>query len=327
MPNIDLHAHVVVPEVTTAGGPESWRATIEERAEGQVVHCGPLSAGPLPRECSDWPRIVEEMDRARVDVAAVSPVTLLLHYGRLPQEGLAAARLQNDGLARAARDYPGRFAPLGTLPMQDTDPALRELERLDEELGLSGVELGTNVAGAYLGERRFWPVYAEIERRGLCIFIHPVAPLGREKMARFELVNAVGFPLETTLTVAHMILSGVFDAHPRLKVVLPHGGGSLPYLRGRLEKVHRQRPPAREGTATPPSQALGRLYFDTIVHSSEVLRGLIDWAGPERIVLGSDYPFDMGYEDPAAFVEALGLPPTDTERICGGNARSLLKLA
>lgn len=321
---MDFHAHVVPPEMTDRHGDESWRASLIDSPEGRLVAVGGQRVGPIGRECSDWTGILEEMDARRIDVLVASPHTLLLHYDRPLQEALQAARVHNDAFARAQSEQPDRLRPLGTLPMQDPDLALGELERLDDDLGLAGVELGTNVGGTYLGDRRFWPVYAELERRGLCVFVHPVSPVGHERMADFELVTAVGFPLETTLAASHMILSGVLERFPGLKIVLPHGGGALPYLRGRLVHTHAVKAGARSATTASPSDALRALYFDSLLHSRQALRALVDWMGADRVVLGSDYPFEMGYQDPIRVIEDLSLSALETDRILGGNALELL---
>jgi len=203
------------------------------------------------------------------------------------------------------------------------DPA--QLVELMRDGRLAGVELPASVDGDYLGHDRFADFWAAAEDTGALVFLHPttrgfdVAALGD-----FYLWNTVGNPLETTVTAAHLVMAGVLERHPRLKILLAHGGGAVLALRGRLRHSHTFQPDARSGLGESPVDSIRRFYFDTVTHDEELLRALVVFAGADRVLLGSDYPFDMGLERPAEPVRALGLDAADEARVLGGNALRLL---
>jgi aminocarboxymuconate-semialdehyde decarboxylase len=185
---------------------------------------------------------------------------------------------------------------------------------------IGGVEIPAAPDGVYLGDERFREFWAAAEEAGALVFVHPGSRgFGLPVMEEHYLWNTVGNPLETTVSAAYMLSAGVLDAHPRLNVLLAHGGGVLPALRGRLAREQEIHPPGRDVRS-----ALGRFLVDTVVHDIEVLRGLVEFFGADRVLLGSDYPFDMGTEHPAEIVRALGLPPDEEALILGGNALRLL---
>lgn len=195
------------------------------------------------------------------------------------------------------------------------------------ESRLCGVEIAASVRGAYLGDDRFRPFWAAAEATGALVFIHPTtrgfdAPVFND----YYLWNTIGNPLETTIAAAHLIMAGVMEAHPRLKVLLAHGGGAVLSLRGRLRHAHAFQLQAKSRLKESPDESLKRFYFDTITHDVDVLRALLDYAGFDRLLLGSDYPFDMGVERPAEIVRALHLPADGEAKILGGNAARLLNL-
>ena len=238
----------------------------------------------------------------------------------------AAARIQNDALSELVRTYPERIAALGTVPLQNPALAVRELERLMAEGNLSGIELAASVRGAYLGDERFELFWDAVERTGALVFIHPTTRgFDAEAFREYYLWNTVGNPLETTVTAAHMVMAGVMERHPGLRVLLGHGGGAILALRGRLRHAHGFQPQARARLSESPDDSLRRFYFDSLTHDPELLRALVEFAGAERVLLGSDYPFDMGDERAADGVRAAGLGPEAEEAILGGNAARLLE--
>jgi len=256
------------------------------------------------REFVDVGRILEEQDRAGVDVVVLCPWVDLC--------GVEVER-QNEALAALAGE---RVLVLGTV-----DPGRPEqLVELMRDGRLRGVEIPAVPNGAYLGDPRLREFWAAAEETGALVFVHPSSRgFALPVMDEHYLWNTVGNPLETTVSAAHLLGSGVLDEHPRLRVLLAHGGGALPALRGRLAREQEIHPPARDVRA-----ALRRLLVDTVVHDVDVLRGLVEHFGPESVLLGSDYPFDMGSERPAEIVRALRLPPEDESAILGGNALRLL---
>lgn len=294
-PVVDAHAHAIVPGL---GAEVAW----DER--GQVVRHGGREIRSALREFSDLPRILEEQDRAGVDVVVLCPWVNLC--------GVEVER-QNEALAALAGD---RVAVLGTV-----DPTRPEqLVELMRDGRLAGIELPAAPGGAYLGDARFRDLWAAAEETGSLVFVHPSSRgFALEVMEEHYLWNTAGNPVETAVTAAHMLGAGVLDEHPRLNVLLAHGGGVLPALRGRLAHEQTVHPPGRDVRA-----ALRRFLVDTVVHDADVLRGLVEFFGAEHVLLGSDYPFDMGTERPAEIVCALGLPPEDEAAILGGNALRLL---
>jgi aminocarboxymuconate-semialdehyde decarboxylase len=297
---VDAHAHVIVPGL---GAEVAWE-------DGkQVVRFAGREMRAAVREFVDLGRILEEQDRAGVDTVVLCPWVTLL--GREPER-------QNEALAELAG---GRVAVLGTV-----DPGRPEtLAELTADGRLAGVELPASVDGDYLGHERFRDFWAAAEEAQALVFIHPTTRgFDLPVFEDYYLWNTVGNPMETTVTAAHMVMAGVLEAHPRLRVVLAHGGGAVLALRGRLRHAHSFQPQARARLGEAPEASLRRFYYDTVTHDETLLRALLDFAGADRVLLGSDYPFDMGLERPAEPVRALGLAPEDEAAILGGNALRLL---
>jgi aminocarboxymuconate-semialdehyde decarboxylase len=214
-----------------------------------------------------------------------------------------------------------RVAALGTVDLERPE----ELVELMGDGRLAGVEVAASFDGDYLGAERFDDFWAAAEETRALIFIHPTTRgFDQPVFDDYYLWNAVGNPLETTVTAAHMVMAGVLERHPGLLVLLAHGGGALPALRGRLRHAHSFQPQARSRLGESPDDSLRRFYFDTVTHDESVLRELVALAGADRVLCGSDYPFDMGVEHPAEIVRALGLAPDEEQAILGGNALRLL---
>ena len=292
---VDVHAHVIVPGL---GAEVAW----DER--GQVVRYGGREVRAALREFSDLGRILEEQDRAGVDVVVLAPWVNLC--------GVEVER-QNEALAGMVGE---RVAALGTVDVERPE----QLVDLMRDGRLSGVEIPAAPGGDYLGHERFRDFWAAAEETRALVFVHPsTRGFGLPVLEEHYLWNTVGNPVETTVTAAHMVGAGVMDDFPDLRVLLAHGGGVLPSLRGRLAHEQTVHPPGRDVLG-----AIRRFHVDTVVHDAEVLRGLVDFFGAERVLLGSDYPFDMGVERPAEIVRALGLPAQQEAAILGGNALRLL---
>ncbi|HLF27753.1 MAG TPA: amidohydrolase family protein [Anaerolineae bacterium] len=326
MISVDAHAHLIVPEILREAAPaETWRPHITWQNGRQFVEYAGKRISSATREFTQPDAILAEMDEAGVDVVLLCPWVSLVRYDAPPAESLAACRIQNDALAALAAKHPGRIAGLGLVPLQDVPLAVAELERAIG-IGLRGVEIGTHVNGVYPGDARFRPFWEACQSLDAFVFVHPVEGGGRAELRDYYLWNVIGNPLETSIAAGHLILSGVMESYPRLKILLAHGGGALPYLRGRLDRGFEVRLEINTAIAQPPSAYLKRFYFDTITHDPAVLRGLVEFAGADHVLLGSDYPFDMGSEHPIDVVRALGLPATDEAKILGGNALRLLGL-
>jgi aminocarboxymuconate-semialdehyde decarboxylase len=321
---VDTHSHIIVPEMLTDRVPERWRPSLS-RADGRaLVTFRGAPVRSITREFCDVTAMLDQAAAQGVDHLLLSPWIMLIPVDAAPDEALRVCRVQNEGLARAAQD--ARVSALAALPLQDAALAARELEQVMQVPGIKGAEIPSSVGGTYLGDPAFAPFWAAAEATGALIFIHPTTRgLGIPALDQHYLWNSVGNPLETTITAAHLAATGVLERHPGLKILLAHGGGALPALRGRLRRAHAVRAEARSGAPGGPGESLRRLWFDSLTHDAGVLAGLVAWAGADRVVLGSDRPFDMGADDPVAGVRDLRLG-TDEELILGGNAARLLGL-
>jgi len=324
---IDIHAHFFpqawLDLLATDGRAEG--ADCIRTPEGVIVQAAGSRNGPLPSRFTNIEERVAEMDAQGVAIQALS-LTSPMCYWASPPLAERLARAYNDGAAEAHARYPNRLLGLITLPLPDVDRSLRELERARALPGMRGVYLGTHIVGADLSDPRFLPVFQAIEAAKLPIFLHPLFTLGGPRLAPYYLSNLLGNPFETAVAAAHLIFGGVLDRCPTLEVSLPHAGGALPILIGRLDRGHAVRKEVRH-LERPPSAYLQRFTYDTISHSPEILRWLVSFLGAERIVLGSDYCFDMGYEQPVAKLDALNLSERERALILGGTASRLLGLA
>ena len=323
---IDTHAHIIVPEITRDFAPgEEWRPRVFYEGHQQVVEYKSKQIKSAIRPFVQIEQILEEQEKAGVARTILCPWVTLLRYEVDPPEGLRTSHIQNRSLASLSQKYPDRVYGLGTVPFQDPELAARELETLMKETGLYGVEVAASVRGVYLGDDRFRPFWAAAEENGALVFIHPTTR-GFESPVfnQYYLWNTVGNPLETTITAAHMIMAGIMEAHPKLKVLLAHGGGSILALRGRLDHAYSFQPLARARLEGPPSESLKKFYFDTITHDEELLRQLVNFAGADHVLVGSDYPFDMGVEKPGETVRKLNLSPDEESKILSLNALRLI---
>jgi aminocarboxymuconate-semialdehyde decarboxylase len=268
---------------------------------------------------------INAMDARGIDVHAISLTTPMVYWASAPL-GLALSQAFNDAASAAHRRHPQRLVGLAMVPMQAPDLAVRELERASKLPGIKGMYLATNVNGEELDERKFWEVYAKCEELGWAIFLHPVDTIGLERTKKYYLKNLCGNPYDTGIAVAHLIFGGVMDRFPKLEVNLPHAGGTFPWLIGRWDHGAKVRPELKH-MKEPPSSYLRRFTYDTIGHDDRINANLVRLVGADRVTLGSDYCFDMGLDDPMATVNRIaGVSAEDKERICGGNARKLLRL-
>lgn len=326
---VDIHAHMLVPEIMADRGPEAWRPVMVPHASGgYLIRSNTFVNGPAFKRIIEADLIEKTVLGYGIDLTVLSTPPYAFYYELPPAEGERASIIQNNGLARAVSDHPLHLAGLGTLPMQDVTRAIQELKRVMTELNLSGVELSSNVNGEDLGSEKYRPFWEAAEALGAVVFVHPSfsQQLGTERMGGYYLKNLLGNPFETTVFAAHMIFSGMMADFPRLKIVLAHAGGVLPYLRGRLEHGYEVRDEPKKHISQPPSTYLAMFHYDIITHYIPTLRYLIDLVGADHVLLGTDYPFDMGYDDPIAVVDQVpGLSPAERDLICGGNALKLLQ--
>ena len=272
---------------------------------------------------------LKDMDRMGIDIQAVCPAPNQCIYWSEPDFGRELARMANERLAEIVATWPERFVAMGTVPLQNADLAVAELEHCVQKLGMRGVEILPNVNGKdltdpSLGLEKF---FAKAQELDIVIFMHPLGYTQGERLLDHYFNNVIGNPLETTVAASHLIFDGVMDRNPKLKVVLPHAGGYLAHYWARMDHAHRARSDCRTIIRKAPSSYLKKFYFDTITFDTEMLRHLIDKYGPSHVVLGTDYPFDMGMENPVKFIESVPrLARADKDRIMGGNAARLLKI-
>jgi aminocarboxymuconate-semialdehyde decarboxylase len=326
---IDLHTHILpptLPDLARSTGYGGWIS---------LEHTGPGCArmtidGKFFREvqanCWDPAARLADCDRHGVTMQVLSTVPVMFSYWAQPAHGHDLARVLNEHVAEVVRAHPRRFAGLGTLPLQSPALAVRELERCVRELGLRGVEIGTHVNGLNLDAPELREVFEAAVEHDAAVFVHPWDMLARERMPRYWLPWLVGMPAETALAICSLVLGGVLERLPTLRICFAHGGGAFPWTLGRIDHAYRVRPDlcAVAATCCPRSQ-LPRLYFDSLVHDARALRYLIDVAGVERIALGTDYPFPLGEEEPGRLIESLeGLTAQQRERLLAGTALEFL---
>ena len=272
---------------------------------------------------------LKDMDRMGIDVQAVSPAPQQTYYWTEPGFGAELSRSINDRLAEIVAKWPDRFVGLGTVPLQNVELAVIELERCVKQLGLRGVEINPNVAGKeltdpHLNLDRFFAKARELD---IVIFMHPIGFTQGERLMDHYFNNVIGNPLDTTLGTSRLIFDGVMERHPGLKVVLPHAGGFLAHYWARMDHAWRARADCRTVIKKAPSSYLKKFYFYTIAFDPEMLRNLIDKFGANQVVLGTDYPFDMGEEDPVGLINSVPrLSAAEKQNIMGSNAARLLKI-
>ena len=327
---IDIHCHFLSVKaeamVAGAGLTMDWQPR-HQFANDHTRRVNREQAERTRVQFTDIATRLADMDLMGIDIQAISPSPAQTFYGVPADLGIATARAINDDIAEICGRHPDRFVGLGTVPFQAPEPAVAELDRLHNSLGLRGIEIATNVAGADLSEARFRPIFARAEELGLLLFMHPT---GFPEAGRFRdhyFTNIIGNPLDTTVAVHHLIFGGVLQDHPNLKLVLSHGGGYLPAYSGRIDHAASARPDPCDCLRHMPTTYLKRLYFDTIVYTHDQLQYLVEQYGADHLLMGTDYPADMGEIDPIGFVEsAPGLDDAERRAILGGNAARLLNL-
>jgi aminocarboxymuconate-semialdehyde decarboxylase len=294
--------------------------------ETKAYNAGHFAA--LVPKLTDPVQRLEDMDRMGVDLQALSVAPPQFYYWTDPVLGRKLARLQNDHLAELVAKHPDRFAGLATVPLQDVDAAVAELDFAVTELGLRGVEICTNVNGLDLDDRRFRPFFARAAELGVVVLIHPHGFTQGERLMDYYLTNVIGNPLESTIAVTRMIHGGVLEELPDLRLCVVHGGGYLPFYASRMDHAWQERPEGRHHIPDqPPSSYLRRIFVDSLVYDPAHLGFLVQQMGADRVVVGTDYPYDMGFYDPVGLVERTpGLSDDDRRRILGGNAAMLLDL-
>ena len=317
-PVIDIHGHINIGKAREILAAKQ-QAKPRHNAESGLTD---KSRGPI---LVDVDARIADMDGMGVDMMLLTPSPPNGFYRASEDVAGEVARATNDAVAKIARDHADRFLACGNVALQHVEQSCAELSRGMRELGLKGMRISTNIAGMELGDRRLDPFWARAEADGALIVLHPQGFTEPERLEPYFMTNAVGQPLETTLALAQIIFGGVLERFPRLKLCAAHGGGYFPFYLGRFEQSYRERKECRQHITRSPAEFVRHIWFDTVVFRPDAIAYLAGVAGADRIVMGTDSPYDMGEKDPVGLVKAVpGLSDTAKSDILGGNAARLL---
>jgi len=275
--------------------------------------------------CFDAGVRMKEMDDTEVSMQVLSTIPVLFNYWAKPKDGHETSRFFNDHITDTVAKEPKRFMGIGTVPLQDVDLAIKETERCVQELKLPGLEIGSNINGDNLSDKKFFPFYKRAEELGCALFIHPWEMMGEDKMQKYWLPWLVGMPAETSRAICSMIFGGVMEAFPKLRIAFAHGGGSFPLTLGRIEHGFNVRPDlVAIDNRINPRNYIGKFWIDSLVHDKEAMNYIIDTMGEDKICLGSDYPFPLGEHHPGKLIEEMGLEKSLKEKLLFKNAQDWL---
>jgi aminocarboxymuconate-semialdehyde decarboxylase len=331
MTTIDIHAHAIVPDALTrmAADHPAYGPTLQLERGGRYLHYpGRGRLGPLPDAIFDPALRIVDMDRLGVErqVFAIPPPNF--HYHVPPPVGIDFARIQNEQLMILSDSEPERFHLFATLPLQDIEASIQEIDRIVTHPRVRGVQIGSNVDGKDLDHRSFDDVWAKLESAGLPVWIHPDqrSIAGADRLSTHYLQNLIGIPLESTIAIAKLIFGGVLERYPGLRFGVTHGGGFAPYQIGRWEHGWRVRPEPRLKIASDgPRHFFANLFFDSLTHDPVSLRMLGERMGWDHVMLGSDYPFDMAAPDPIAALDVIDLHDQNLSNVLSNSAASFLR--
>ena len=326
--NVDIHAHYVPADslrvASEIGQRQGLKLGKNERDLDVVSRDGKPFLTQPKAEFFDLELRLSIMDSQGVDMQALSPAGTYFFYWMAAEQSLEYARWLNQCLAEAVAKHPKRFVALGSVPMQEPAKAVLEMERAMTKLGLRGVEVASNINGRYFDDPGFMPFWEAAQALDALIFVHPNQVVGADRMRDYNLANLIGNPTDTSLAGAKLIFAGVLERFPKLKFLLAHGGGFLPYTWGRLERGYRIQESTTARISKPPSEYVKLLHFDTITHSAMALEYLVENFGAEKVLLGSDYPYDMGDPQPVQSLHRTKIGVNDLAAISHTNAQRLL---
>ena len=330
MLKIDIHTHII---------PEHIPKWAQKFGYGNFIHlehhkpcCARMIKGDkffreIESNCWDPDTRLKDCDEHGVHVQVLSVIPVMFHYWAKPHHALETSRFQNDYIAEIVRKNPKRFIGIGTVPMQDPQLAIQELERCVNELGMPGVEIGSHINDWNLSAPELFPFFEACERLGASVFVHPWDMMAAESMEKYWLPWLVGMPAETSLAICSMIFSGIFEKLPNLKVAFAHGGGSFPATVGRIEHGFNVRPDlCAVDNPVNPKEYLGKFYLDALVHDAKMLDYVVDLIGENRVAMGTDYPFPLGELEPGNLIESMPYSDEKTEMLLNGTALEWLGL-
>ena len=323
---VDVHAHILAEETMALMRKEApGIGPRMERIDDNftVLEVAGSKYRPFPRGGWDMGKRLADMDAAGIDMQLVSNTPQTFLYNQEASLTAALAGLQNDQIARAVVANPERLMGIATLPMQAPQRAADELTRAVRSLGLRGTMIGSNVLGRNLDDPAIEPLWAAAAELGAFVLVHPVHVAGVERMRSYYLNNLIGNPLDTTIAAACLVFGGVLERHPKLNVLLVHGGGFVPYQAGRWVHGWHVRGEPKVNVKHSPEPWLDRFFYDTILHAKPQLEFLVSSVGASRVLLGSDYPYDMGTGECVRQVKALSIPEADKDKVLNGNAAAL----
>ena len=331
MLKIDIHTHIIpdnLPDLTKKFGyPGFVQLKKNGESEADMIL---FNENFRTIQCNCWnpEKRITEMNNSDINVQVISPIPIMFSYWAEPKDTLLQSQLINDFISNVCTKYPERFIGLGTIPMQSTKHALKELKRFKTDLNLQGIEIGSNINDLNLNEDQFSDIFSACEDLSLSIFIHPWQMMGMSKMKKYWLPWLVGMPAETTRAICSMIFGGVFDKFPKLRIAFAHGGGNFHHTLGRIEQGFMQRPDlCAIDNSSNPNNYIDKFYIDSLVHSKESLDFLIRNVGANQIALGTDYPFPLGETLPGRGINLLdSISEEERERLFHGTALEWLDL-
>lgn len=308
---IDIHTHFIPPDLPDYRAKFGYGKFIrlEHAADGcsaKMISEESKFMRVIQKNCFNAVHRLEECDEHEVLVQVLSTIPVMFCYWANAKDALEVARFINESIASCVQAHPGRFIGLGTVPLQDPDMAIKELERCVKELGMPGVEIGSHVNEWNLDQEELFPFFEAAQELNAAIFVHPWNMMGRDRMKKYWMPWLVGMPAETTLAICSMIFGGVFERLPKLRVAFAHGGGAFPATFGRIQHGFDVRPDlCAVDNSVAPREYLGKFFVDSLVHDKRMLQYLIDTLGEDSIALGTDYPFPLGEHCPGKLIESM----------------------